>query len=42
MTINQQERSVEELRDMMRLIPNGMVIHKDDLEEIFSQEEKDV
>lgn len=35
------ERPIEEIRDMMKLIPNGIAISGSDLEEIFSQEEKE-
>lgn len=32
---------VESIRDMMKLIPNGIAISGNDLEEIYSQEEKE-
>jgi len=32
--------SVQQLRDMMKLIPNNFPIRMDDLKEIFSQKEK--
>jgi len=37
--LKKMEYSITQIKDMLRLIPNGVIISREDLEEIYSQNE---